>query len=154
MDIKKIEQLVDMVKNSDITELEIAQGEDVIRISRATPAPVIAPMSAPMMSTPVAMPSAPTAPASENAPASAPAEAPSGKIIRAPMVGTFYAAASPDADNFVSVGQNINVGDTLCIIEAMKMFNRLDAEISGKIKEILVENGQAVEYDQPLFILE
>lgn len=154
MDIKKIEQLVDMVKNSDITELEIAQGEDVIRISRATPAPVIAPMSAPMMSAPVTMPSAPTAPASESAPASAPAEAPSGKIIRAPMVGTFYAAASPDADNFVSVGQSINVGDTLCIIEAMKMFNRLDAEISGKIKEILVENGQAVEYDQPLFILE
>lgn len=154
MDIKKIEQLVDMVKNSDITELEIAQGEDVIRISRATPAPVIASMSAPMMSAPVTMPSAPTAPASESAPASAPAEAPSGKIIRAPMVGTFYAAASPDADNFVSVGQSINVGDTLCIIEAMKMFNRLDAEISGKIKEILVENGQAVEYDQPLFILE
>lgn len=154
MDIRKIKKLIELLQESDVAEIEITEGEETIRINRAGPAPVVSgggfvPYGA---YPPPAAPAAPVAPAVE-ASAEPKAKA-SGKIIRSPMVGTFYAAPAPDVDNFVSIGQEIKAGDTVCIIEAMKMFNRIEAEFGGKIVEILVENGQPVEYDEPLFVVQ
>ena len=151
MDIRKIKKLIELVEESGINELEIAEGEESVRISRggsvvttvAAPAPVAAPAAAPA---PV---SAPTpAPAADSAPVL------SGHVVRSPMVGTFYSSASPDAPAFVEVGQHVNAGDTLCIVEAMKMMNQIEADKSGVIKEILAQNEDAIEFDQPLFIIE
>ncbi|GLX78963.1 acetyl-CoA carboxylase biotin carboxyl carrier protein subunit [Thalassotalea insulae] len=147
MDIRKIKKLIELVEESGINELEISEGEESVRISRggtmiaapmAAPAPVAAPAPAPA-----------SAPATESA-----AETLSGHIVRSPMVGTFYSAASPDAPAFVEVGQHVNAGDTLCILEAMKMMNQIEADKSGVIKEILASNEDAIEFDQPLFIIE
>lgn len=156
MDIRKIKKLIEMLEASDVAEIKITEGEESVRISRyvnqmqsmpvqyaAAPQIIAAGTQAAAVSTPSI-----AAEDSKVAPAIA------GKAIRSPMVGTFYASSSPDADVFVKVGQTVKAGDTVCIIEAMKMFNRIEAEFSGKIKEILVENGQPVEYDQPLFIVE
>ena len=150
MDIRKIKKLIELVEESGINELEISEGEESVRISRGgtvisqAPAVQHIPAAAPA---PVAAPQA-----SESAAPSAPAL--SGHVVRSPMVGTFYAAASPDAPAFVEVGQHVNAGDTLCIVEAMKMMNQIEADKSGVIKEILAQNEDAIEFDQPLFIIE
>jgi acetyl-CoA carboxylase biotin carboxyl carrier protein len=149
MDIRKIKKLIELVEESGINELEISEGEESVRISRGAPVVAAAPV---MHAAPVAAaaPLAVTAPATE---ASAPA-ALSGHIVRSPMVGTYYASSSPDAPQFVEVGQHVNAGDTLCIVEAMKMMNQIEADKSGVIKEILAQNEDAIEFDQPLFIIE
>ena len=151
MDIRKIKKLIEMLETSGIAELEITEGEESVRISRygQTP-PTPAPYPIPYPAAPQA-PAAAPAPAAEAAPAGKPA--PDGKLIRSPMVGTFYNAPAPDADPFIKLGDDIKAGDTVCIIEAMKMFNRIEADFGGKIVEILVENGQPVEYDEPLFVV-
>lgn len=157
MDIRKIKNLIDLVDESTISEIEIIEGEGSIRISRNTQGAAVAhvapavPAFNPMQQI-VATTAAPAAPQAAAAPA-APA-LPEGKVIRSPMVGTFYSAASPTSKVFTSVGETVNIGDTVCIVEAMKMFNQIEAEISGKVVSILVQNGEPVEFDQPLFILE
>ena len=152
MDIRKVKKLIELLEESGIAEIEIKEGEESVRISRqsqAAPAMVAAP--APMAPPPVPVAAAPAAetPAAEPA-----AEAIEGHAIKSPMVGTFYRAPSPGASPFVEVGQTVSAGDTLCIIEAMKLLNQIEADKAGTIKAILVENGQPVEYDQPLFIID
>ncbi|EOC0265913.1 acetyl-CoA carboxylase biotin carboxyl carrier protein [Cronobacter dublinensis] len=157
MDIRKIKKLIELVEESGIAELEISEGEESVRISRS-PANTGFPMmqqayAAPMMQPQQALSNA-------VAPAAAPVmEAPaaaevSGHIVRSPMVGTFYRTPSPDAKAFVEVGQKVNVGDTLCIVEAMKMMNQIEADKAGVVKAILVESGQPVEFDEPLVVIE
>lgn len=151
MDLRKLKTLIDLVQNSGISELEISEGEEKIRIAKHLNAPaqttymVGAPAPMQAMAAPAAAPAA-------AAPAPAPAE-PEGHAVKSPMVGTFYRAGSPGAASFVEVGQSVKSGDTLCIIEAMKLMNEIEADASGVIKAILVENGQPVEYGQPLFII-
>ena len=159
MDIRKIKKLIELLEDSSLTEIEIVEGEESVRLSRG------AAMAAPPMH--VGLPAgvqaaAWTAPgAAAPAPAAAPVEVapveeetvPEGELVRAPMVGTFYSASSPDAEPFVSLGQQVSEGETMCIIEAMKMFNQIEAETSGTVVAILVENGQPVEFDQPLFVI-
>lgn len=147
MDIRKIKKLIDLIEESDIAEIEISEGEESVRISRYSAA-------APMQYAAPAPVAAAPAPAAA-APAAAPAEEKiSGHAVKSPMVGTFYRSASPGSAAFVEVGQSVSVGQTLCIIEAMKILNQIEADKSGKIKQILVENGHPVEYGQPLFIIE
>ena len=153
MDIRKIKKLIEMLEASGIAELEITEGEESVRINRYGQMPPMMPPAPYPMPYPAApqAPAAAPAPAAETAPAGKPA--PDGKLIRSPMVGTFYNAPAPDADPFIKLGDNIKAGDTVCIIEAMKMFNRIEADFGGKVVEILVENGQPVEYDEPLFVV-
>ncbi len=155
MDIRKIKKLIELVEESGISELEISEGEESVRISRAAPAASFPVMqqayAAPMMQQQPALASA-VAPAAEAAPAAA-AEI-SGHIVRSPMVGTFYRTPSPDAKAFIEVGQKVNAGDTLCIVEAMKLMNQIEADKSGTVKAILVESGQPVEFDEPLVVIE
>jgi acetyl-CoA carboxylase biotin carboxyl carrier protein len=147
MDIRKVKKLIELLEESDVAEIEIHEGEESVRISRASSIP--APM---MAAAPVAAASAPAAvPAAEIAPAK-PKE-PEGHVIRSPMVGTFYRAPSPGAKPFVVEGQSVSSGETLCIIEAMKILNQIESDKSGKVIEILVENGQPVEYNEPLFVI-
>lgn len=148
MDLRKIKTLIDLLEASDLVEIEVKEGEDAVRISRASAAAPAAAMPVP------AAPAQATAaaPAADTTPAAAPASA--GTKITSPMVGTFFIAPSPEAPPFVEVGQQVHRGDTICIIEAMKMFNQIEAEKSGTIKAILVEAGQPVEYGQDLFIIE
>jgi len=146
MDIRKIKKLIELVEESGINELEISEGEESVRISRGVPVMQAAPM---MQAAPVAAAPIAAAASVDSAPAAI-----SGHIVRSPMVGTFYASASPDAPSFVEVGQHVNAGDTLCILEAMKMMNQIEADKSGVIKEILAVNEDAIEFDQPLFIIE
>lgn len=149
MDIRKIKKLIELVEESGINELEISEGEESVRISRGASV-----VNSPLVhAAPVAAVAAPAVPAA-TAPAVVAAPVISGHVVRSPMVGTFYASASPDAPAFVEVGQHVNAGDTLCIIEAMKMMNQIEADKSGVIKEILAENEDAIEFDQPLFIIE
>ncbi|GGO66292.1 acetyl-CoA carboxylase biotin carboxyl carrier protein [Bowmanella pacifica] len=151
MDIRKIKKLIELVEESGIAELEITEGEESVRIHRGSSA-----MAAPVhYSAPVHMAAPAPAPVAA-APAAAPAaEAePAGHILRSPMVGTFYRASSPGAKNFVEVGSQVKVGDTLCIVEAMKMMNQIEADKAGVIKQILVDNQEPVEFDQPLFVIE
>jgi len=149
MDIRKIKKLIELVEESGINELEISEGEESVRISRGA----VAMQAAPLVAAPLAAPVAAIAPAT---PASLEAAAPviSGHIVRSPMVGTFYASASPDSPAFAEIGQHVNAGDTLCIVEAMKMMNQIEADKSGVIKEVLAQNEDAIEFDQPLFIIE
>ncbi|QPK61942.1 acetyl-CoA carboxylase biotin carboxyl carrier protein [Methylomonas sp. LL1] len=144
MDIRKIKKLIDLIEESDIAEIEIKEGEESVRISRYS-------SSAPVQhAAPAVM-----APAAAPVPAAAPAEEKiSGHVVKSPMVGTFYRSASPGSAAFVEVGQSVSAGQTLCIIEAMKILNQIEADKSGKIKQILVENAHPVEYGQPLFIIE
>lgn len=151
MDLRKLKTLIDLVGESDIAELEITEGEDKVRIVKATQAHVVA---APAPTT-FAVPAPVTAPAAAPVPAAASA-APAvaeGDMVKAPMVGTFYRAPSPGASPFVEVGQQVQEGQPLCIIEAMKLLNEIEAEKSGVVKEILVQNGEPVEYGQPLFVI-
>lgn len=153
MDIRKIKKLIELVEESSITELEVSEEEGSVRISRATvAAPANVQYSIPAAApTPVAAPAAPAvAPA---APAAAPEEI-AGHKIRSPMVGTFYRSPSPEAKAFVEVGQTVKVGDALCIVEAMKMMNRIEADKAGVVKAILVNDGEPVEFDEPLIIIE
>jgi acetyl-CoA carboxylase biotin carboxyl carrier protein len=154
MDLRKIKKLIDLLEESNLAELEIKEGEEVVRLSRvpkggitvaAAPAPVHVPAPAPAAPAPAAAPVAESAEPGSNLPA--------GTVVKAPMVGTFYASASPGAAAFVKVGQQVKAGETLGIIEAMKMFNQIEAEVSGEVKAILVENGQPVEFDQPMFVI-
>lgn len=151
MDLRKLKKLIDLVEESGIAELEITEGEEKVRISKgATGAPMM--MQAPQfMHAPAPAAPVPAGAAAAHAEA-APAE-PEGHVVRSPMVGTFYRAPSPGAKPFVEVGQSVSSGDTLCIIEAMKLLNEIEADQGGVIKAILVENGQPVEYGEPLFII-
>ena len=152
MDIRKIKKLIELLEESGIDELEIKEGEESVRISRHSKQPAYAPQPAYAQApAPAAAPVAAAAPNAEAAPAAAPKL--NGTVARSPMVGTFYRAASPTSPNFVEVGQTVKKGDILCIVEAMKMMNHIEAEASGVIESILVENGQPVEYDQPLFTI-
>ena len=146
MDIRKIKKLIEIIEESDIAEIEITEGEESVRINRysshaapvayaAAPAPVAIAATAPAASEPVAI-------------------EPSGHAVKSPMVGTFYRSASPGSAPFIEVGQSVKEGDTLCIIEAMKILNQIEADKTGVIKQILIEDAQAVEYDQALFIIE
>lgn len=148
MDIRKVKKLIELLEESDVAEIEIHEGEESVRISRNSGVMMAAPMqmAAPAMAA-AAAPAA--APAAEPA---APAE-PEGHLIRAPMVGTFYRAPSPASKSFVEEGSSVSAGDTLCIIEAMKILNQIETDKSGKVLQILVENGQPVEYNQPLFVI-
>ena len=152
MDIRKIKKLIELIQESGIAELEINEGEESVRISRYSSAPVIAAPLAP----PIAMQSiAETAPADgRTEKSSGQEEKITGHIVKSPMVGTFYRSATPGSKAFVNIGEAINSGDTLCIIEAMKILNQIEADTSGTVTKILVENAQPVEYDQPLFVIE
>jgi acetyl-CoA carboxylase biotin carboxyl carrier protein len=147
MDIRKVKKLIELLEESDVAEIEIHEGEESVRISRAsTIAPTL--VSAPFGATPS---SASTD--SAQAAAMPAATEPEGHIVRSPMVGTFYRAPSPGAKSFVEEGQSVSKGETLCIIEAMKILNQIETDTSGKILQILVENGQPVEYNEPLFVI-
>ena len=151
MDIRKIKKLIELLDESGVAEIEIKEGEESVRISRNS-AQVAAPAPIAMAAAPVAAPAAaPAAPEAEAAPAE---EEVSGHKITSPMVGTFYRSPSPGAPSFTDVGKHVNEGDTLCIIEAMKILNQIEADKSGTVKAILVENGQPVEFGQPMFIIE
>ena len=156
MDIRKVKKLIELLDDSGIAEIEITEGEESVRISRyaSSPAVMASPAPAPAAAAP-APAQAPAAPAS-SADAPAPAETPEedGYEVTAPMVGTFYAASSPGAAPYVQVGDRVNEGDTLCIIEAMKMMNQIEADVSGVIKSIRLQNGEPVEYGQTLFVID
>ncbi len=148
MDIRKVKKLIELLEESGVAEIEIHEGEESVRISRySQSAAPVAPAPAPL---PVAEASAPLAPAAAEPAA---AEQMEGHVVKSPMVGTFYEASAPGAKPFVTVGQQVGVGDTLCIIEAMKLLNQIEADQAGSIKAVLVDNGQPVEYGQPLFII-
>lgn len=156
MDIRKIKKLIELLEESSLSEIEIVEGEESLRITRATAAPAaLAPQMVAAPAPAVAAPAPAAAPTADAASASAGEEdsIPEGQVVRAPMVGTFYAASSPEAEPFVSKGQTVSMGDTLCIIEAMKMFNQIESDFSGTVVAILAENGQPVEFDQPLFVI-
>ena len=152
MDIRKIKKLIELVEESGITELEVQEEEGTVRISRAAPA--VAQAAIQYAAAPVAPVAAPAAAPAAAAPAEAPAAEISGHQVRSPMVGTFYRSPSPEAKAFVEVGQTVKVGDALCIVEAMKMMNRIEADKAGVVKAILVNDGEAVEFDQPLIVIE
>ncbi len=152
MDIRKIKKLIELVEESGITELEVQEEEGTVRISRAAPA--VAPAAIQYAAAPVAQVAAPAAVPAAAAPAEAPAAEISGHQVRSPMVGTFYRSPSPEAKAFVEVGQTVKVGDALCIVEAMKMMNRIEADKAGVVKAVLVNDGEAVEFDQPLIVIE
>jgi acetyl-CoA carboxylase biotin carboxyl carrier protein len=152
MDLRKLKTLIDLVSESNVSELEITEAEGKVRIVKGggavvqqfAPAPVAAP--APAVAGPTPAPAAPVA--------AAPAEADSGHVVKSPMVGTFYRSASPGAKPFIEIGSTIKEGETICIVEAMKILNEIEADKSGTVTRILCENGQAVEYGQPLFVIE
>lgn len=156
MDLRKLKTLIDLVSESGVAELEITEGDDRVKIvNRVGAAPVAAAAPA-VIATPVvasAAPAAAPAPAVATEPAAAPVVAEDTRTINSPMVGTFYRAPSPGAKPFADVGQKVKAGDTVCIIEAMKLLNEIETEYDGVIKEILVENGQPVEFGQPLFVI-
>jgi acetyl-CoA carboxylase biotin carboxyl carrier protein len=149
MDIRKIKKLIELIEESDVEELEIREGDDAIKISRRRAAPaaqMVAPMAAPVASAPVQ-------PSNTDAAQQANADFPAQGSINSPMVGTFYRSPSPDTAPFVEIGQTIKAGDVLCIVEAMKMMNQIEADKSGVITDVLIENGAPVEFDQPLFTI-
>jgi len=158
MDLRKLKKLIDLVQESGIAELEISEGEEKVRINRVGPAAQGGAMTMPPV--PAYAMSATASPAAAGAAASAAASAGTaeaehsdGHTVKSPMVGIFYRSSSPGASAFVEVGQSVSAGDTLCIIEAMKLLNEIEAETSGTVKAILVDNGQPVEYGQPLFVI-
>jgi acetyl-CoA carboxylase biotin carboxyl carrier protein len=152
MDIRKIKKLIEMLEESNLGEIEIKEGEESIRISRGYGAAPVSHMTAATAALPVAAPAPAAAPAA--APVAAAPAAPSGHMVTSPMVGTFYRSPSPNAAAFVEVGSQVKVGDTLCIIEAMKILNTIESDKAGTVKAILKENGQPVEFGEPLFVIE
>jgi acetyl-CoA carboxylase biotin carboxyl carrier protein len=151
MDLRKLKTLIDLVSESNVSELEITEAEGKVRIVKSSGAPLVMQQPVAMVAAPAAVPAAgaPAAPVAEAAPA-----APAGHAVKSPMVGTFYRSASPGAKPFVELGSVVKEGETICIIEAMKILNEIEADKSGTVTKILSENGQAVEYGQPLFIIE
>jgi acetyl-CoA carboxylase biotin carboxyl carrier protein len=153
MDIRKVKKLIELLEESGIAEIEISEGEESVRISRypqgGAPAPIVH-YAAP----PVAAPAAAAPAVAAAAPAAAPVASKADHTVTAPMVGTYYSSASPGAKAFVEIGSEVNVGDTLCIIEAMKMMNQIESDKSGRVTAVLVKNGDPVEFGQPLFIIE
>jgi acetyl-CoA carboxylase biotin carboxyl carrier protein len=152
MDLRKLKTLIDLVAESDIAELEVTEGESKVRIVKSSTAA----QNQVVMMQPQAVPHAPAiaaAPAATPVAAPAAVEEPQGYIVKSPMVGTFYRSSAPGAAPFVDVGSNVKQGDTLCLIEAMKLLNEIDADVAGVVKQILVENGQPVEFGQPLFVI-
>jgi acetyl-CoA carboxylase biotin carboxyl carrier protein len=152
MDLRKLKKLIDLVQESGIAELEITEGEEKVRINRVGIPGHPGMMTMPQASAPMAAAPTTTAVIAASAVAEAPAE-PEGHVVKSPMVGTFYRSSAPGSKPFIEIGQNINAGETLCIIEAMKLLNEIEADQSGVVKKVLVENGQPVEYGQPLFII-
>lgn len=153
MDLRKIKKLIDLLEESNLAELEIKEGEEVVRLSRV-PKGSVAVAAPQVYAAPVA--AAPVAPAAAPVAATAPAAdagLPAGHVVKAPMVGTFYAASTPGAPAFATVGQQVKAGETLGIIEAMKMFNQIEADVAGTVVAVLVENGQPVEFDEPMFVI-
>ena len=156
MDIRKVKKLIEMLEESSLAEIEIKEGEESIRISRASStgqpvaqvihAPAAAPVAAPAASAPAVTPPAGEGPSSPIRP--------SGHLVTSPMVGTFYSSPTPGADSFVEIGDTVAVGDTLCIIEAMKMMNQIESDKAGVVKAVLKENGQPVEFGEPMFVIE
>ena len=155
MDLRKLKTLIDLVAESDIAELEVTEGESKVRIVKSSANPQGQMMMMPQQAVQhYAAPAVQAAPAPAAAPAAAPAVAEqTGHVVKSPMVGTFYRSSAPGAPAFVEVGQSIKQGDTLCIIEAMKLLNEIDADVAGTVTKILVENGQPVEFGQPLFVI-
>ena len=164
MDIRKIKKLIELLEESSLTEIEIVEGEESVRLSRGGQASpgvmyqgmqpqMIAGVAPPPPPAPAPVAAAPAEAAPDTGAMSAEPELPEGELVRAPMVGTFYSSSSPEAEPFVSLGQHVSEGETMCIIEAMKMFNQIEAEKSGTVVAMLVENGQPVEFDQPLFVI-
>jgi acetyl-CoA carboxylase biotin carboxyl carrier protein len=152
MDLRKLKKLIDLVEESGISELELTEGEEKVRISRNLPqAQGTVHYAQPYMQHAQPAQAAPAAPVAEAAPAAEPVI--EGHVVKSPMVGTFYRSPSPESKSFVDIGSSVNVGDTLCIIEAMKLLNEIESDHAGVIKAILVENGQPVEYGEPLFII-
>jgi acetyl-CoA carboxylase biotin carboxyl carrier protein len=149
MDLRKIKKLIELLEESDLAELEIHEGEESVRLSRPTPA---APASAIPMA-PAPAPQQQSAPPAESGSQSGEESLPDGEIVRSPMVGTFYDCPDPDSPPFVKEGDKVSRGDTLCLIEAMKMFNQIESEYQGTVAAVLVESGQPVEFDQPLFVI-
>ncbi|MGQ0287049.1 acetyl-CoA carboxylase biotin carboxyl carrier protein [Pasteurellaceae bacterium 22721_9_1] len=154
MDIRKIKKLIELVEESGIMELEISEGEESVRISRGSAAPSSVQYNIPAAPAPVQVAAPVATPAAAPAAPAPAADDLSGHVIRSPMVGTFYRSPSPDAKAFVEVGQSVKVGDALCIVEAMKMMNRIEADKAGVVKAILINDGNAVEFDEPLIIIE
>lgn len=152
MDVRKIKKLIDLLSDSDVAEIEIKEGDDSVRISRISSTPPAPAQPAQHMFAPAA--AAPQPLAETGAAQASEEQVPSGHIVEAPMVGTFYRASSPSAKSFVEVGQTVKVGDTICIIEAMKMLNQIPADANGVVKAILMENEQPVEFGQPMIIIE
>lgn len=158
MDLRKIKKLIDLLEESNLAEIEIKEGEESVRLARvpkgglvaAAPAPMVQHVAAPVAAMPM---NSPVQAATGGSPKPADPELPAGHVMRAPMVGTFYASPAPDKPAFVSIGQAVKAGDTLGIIEAMKMFNPIEAEVSGTVLAIKCESGQPVEFDQPLFVI-
>jgi acetyl-CoA carboxylase biotin carboxyl carrier protein len=165
MDLRKIKKLIDLLEESNLAEIEIKEGEESVRLARVPKGAMAAPMAMPMqMQMPMAAPmhhaEAPRGPVATPALAATAAEAqktkpdlPEGHTMRSPMVGTFYASPNPDAPPFVKIGQTVKAGDTLGIIEAMKMFNPIEADVGGVVQAILVESGQPIEFDEPMFVI-
>lgn len=150
MDLRKLKKLIDLVEESGIAEIEVTEGEEKVRITRSAPQQAVYAAPAPVQH---AAPAAAPAPVAA-APAAAPAARDLSAAQKSPMVGTFYRAPSPSSPPFVEVGQTVKAGDTLCIIEAMKLMNEIESEFAGTVVEVLVENGQPIEYGQPLFVIE
>ena len=148
MDLRKLKKLIDLVQESGISELEVTEGEEKVRIAKHVAAPVGQPMT---YAVPAAAPAAAPAPSSVNLDDTD--DLPEGHVVKSPMVGTFYRASAPGAEPFVQVGQTVKQGDTLCIIEAMKLLNEIEADASGTIKAILLDNGEPVEFGEPLFVI-
>jgi len=151
VDIRKIKKLIELLEESSLSEIEIVEGEESVRLARGGQVQNVHHV-APQIVAPAAAAPAPQAAAAEP-PKTDEEEVPEGELVLSPMVGTFFSASGPGAEPFVSLGQRVGVGDTLCIIEAMKMFNQIEADVSGTVVAIMVENGQPVEYDQPLFVI-
>jgi len=157
MDLRKIKSLIELLENSSLNELEIVEGEESVRLSRGAVA-AAAQFAAPVQAVPQGVPAAPVATEATRQPLIEIPEPddtaiPEGQIVRSPMVGTFYGSPSPDAESFIEMGSQVSVGDTLCIVEAMKMFNQIESDFAGEVVAILAENGQPVEYDEPLFVI-
>ncbi len=158
MDLRKIKKLIELLEESQLAEIEIHEGEESVRLTRQHPQPAGTQTFA-LPPQPQAAPPAPAATPQPQAASAADADdeaeetLPEGEVLRSPMVGTFYSASSPEAEPFVKVGSSVSSGDTLCLVEAMKMFNQIEAEFSGKVMAVLVEDGQPVEFDQPLFVI-
>jgi len=163
MDLRKIKKLIELLEESQLAEIEIHEGEESVRLIRQHPQPA-APQTIhlPASSAPAPAPAPAAAPAAGSAghapqsdsPDENDSALPDGEVVRSPMVGTFYSSPNPDTDAFVAVGSEVSVGDTLCLIEAMKMFNQIESEMAGRVVAVLVEDGQPVEFDEPLFVIQ